>query len=146
MLPLIRDRLAPLGIDVTGRSFDDPIGDLYAGRARFDLIPMFSSVDIADGASLLSNMLGYNIPEDWLPSGVVERVERLQRLSGAERDRATRTLAQELTRDVVPAVAYGNEVTTEFFSPRIECRIFPPFGFGVDLASLCLLGPSPSGG
>jgi len=46
---------------------------------------------------------------------------------------------------VVPAVAYGTQVTAEFFSPRLGCRVFPPLGFGVDLASLCLVEPSPSG-
>lgn len=146
MLELLRDRLAPFGIDVRGRSFDDPYGDLYAGQARFDMIPMFTGVDIADGASFLSNMLGEDIPDDWLPVGVAARVDGLLRLRGAERDRATSALVEELTRDVVPAVAYGNQVTSEFFSPRLGCRVFPAFGFGVDLASLCLVEPSTSGG
>ena len=142
---LIRDRLAPLGIDVQGRSFDDPYSDLYAGHAPFDMIPMYTGGDTADGASFLSNMLGNDIPGDWLPAGVAARVDRLLDLRGVERDRATSALAEELTRDVVPAVAYGNQVTAEFFSPRLGCRVFPPLGFGVDLASLCLVEPSPSG-
>jgi ABC-type oligopeptide transport system substrate-binding subunit len=146
MFALLHDRLAPLGIDVQGRSFDDPYSDLYAGHARFDMIPMYTGGDTADGASFLSTMLGNDIPGDWLPAGVAERVDRVLRLRGAERDRATSTLAEELTRDVVPAVAYGNEVTAEFFSPRLGCRVFPPLGFGVDLASLCLVEPSTSGG
>jgi len=142
---LIRDRLAPLGIDVQGRSFDDPYSDLYAGHAPFDMIPMYTGGDTADGASFLSNMLGNDIPGDWLPAGVAARVDRLLDLRGVERDRATSALAEELTRDVVPAVAYGTQVTAEFFSPRLGCRVFPPLGFGVDLASLCLVEPSPSG-
>jgi hypothetical protein len=59
-------------------------------------------------------------------------------LSGDERVVATNELAERLTRDVVPAVAYGRPMTSAFFSPRLGCRSFPPFGFGVDLASLCL--------
>jgi class 3 adenylate cyclase/ABC-type oligopeptide transport system substrate-binding subunit/sugar lactone lactonase YvrE len=146
MVALLRDQLSPLGIVVQGRSFDDPYGDLYSGHAQFDMIPINTGGDTADGASFLSTMLGDYIPRDWLPVGVAEQVERLLRLRGAGRDRATSALAEELTRDVVPAFAYGNEVTTEFFSHRLGCRVFPPFGFGVDLASLCFVGPSPSGG
>jgi hypothetical protein len=34
--------------------------------------------------------------------------------------------------------AYSTPQTSEFFTPRLGCRIFPPFGYGVDLAALCL--------
>lgn len=142
---LIREQLAALGVEVRGRTLDDPYGDLYAGDAPFDIIPMWTGIEFPDGATFLSNMLGNDIPDDWLPAGVAERVDRLLRLRGDERDQATSKLAEELTRDVVPAVAYGSGVTTEFFSPRLGCRVFPPLGFGVDLASLCLADRSTSG-
>jgi len=38
----------------------------------------------------------------------------------------------------VPIAAVGYPVLGELFSPRLGCRIFPPFGYGVDLAALCL--------
>jgi hypothetical protein len=144
MFAAIRDELAPLRIEVQRRTFDDLDAHLYGGDASFDMIPIYTSVDIADGATFLSNMLGSGIPRDWLPIGVAERVDRLLRLREAERDRATGVLVDKLTRKAVPAVAYGNDVATEFFSPRLGCRVFPPFGFGVDLASLCRVEPSSS--
>ena len=66
-------------------------------------------------------------------------MEDLQGLPTGEREDATRALAERLTREVVPAVAYGREPTSAFFSPRLGCRAFPPFGFGVDLAALCIV-------
>jgi len=134
----VRDALAPLGIQVRAGSFDETYGDLHSGHARFDMIPLWIGVDFPDGATFLSNMLGGDIPPDWLPRGVLAAVEHLQGLRTGEREGATHDLAERLTRDVVPAVAYGREVTTAFFSPRLGCRAFPPFGFGVDLAALCL--------
>ena len=35
-------------------------------------------------------------------------------------------------------LAAGNTAATGFFSPRLGCRVFPPFGYGIDLAALCL--------
>ena len=34
--------------------------------------------------------------------------------------------------------AFANQVNGQFLSPRLGCRVFPPFGYGVDLAALCL--------
>ena len=34
--------------------------------------------------------------------------------------------------------AFADQVNGQFFSPRLGCRVFPPFGYGVDLAALYL--------
>lgn len=135
----VRDALAPLGIRVRAGSFDDPYGDLYAGRADFDMIPVWTGVDYPDGATFLSQLVGGDIPRDWLPTGAFAAVEDLQGMPTGQREDATRALAERLTREIVPAVAYGRERTSAFFSPRLGCRSFPPFGFGVDLAALCIV-------
>jgi hypothetical protein len=69
------------------------------------------------------------------------------------RGRATTVLAAVLFTDIVGSsdlavemgdsrwkelLAYANRVQGEFFSPKLGCRVFPPMGFGVDLAALCL--------
>jgi hypothetical protein len=146
----VRDALAPLGIRVRTGPSDHPYEDLLAGRADFDLLPTWTAiqspdddrVDYPDGATFLSQMMGGDIPRDWLPAGVLSDVEALQELPTGPREDATRELAERLTHETVPAIAYGRERTGSFFSPRLGCRSFPPFGFGVDLAALCIVDPT----
>jgi hypothetical protein len=134
---MIEDRLAPLGIAVRGEVMDDPYEEYYSGRASFDMLLTSANVDVADGTTFLANII-FDIPPDWLPPGVLRSVEALGGLTGAERDRATAALAEELSRDVVPAVALARFTSPAYFSPRLGCRVFPTFGAGPDLASLCL--------
>ena len=39
---------------------------------------------------------------------------------------------------LLPAVDGANRVNGQFFSPRLGCLVFPSFGYGVDLAALCV--------
>ena len=106
------------------------------------MIPVFwTTVDFPDGATFLSHLMGGDIPPDWLPSGVLSSVDELQGMPTGPREDATRELGERLTREIVPAVAYARERTSAYFSPRLGCRSFPPFGFGVDLAALCIVNP-----
>lgn len=50
----------------------------------------------------------------------------------------TTELAVRLANRDVPVAVYGYPMAPEFFSGRIGCKIFPPFGYGVDLAAMCL--------
>jgi hypothetical protein len=47
-------------------------------------------------------------------------------------------VAHRLATIQVPATAFAYQANGQFLSPRLGCRIFPPFGYGVDLAALCL--------
>ncbi|MFL5799235.1 MAG: BTAD domain-containing putative transcriptional regulator [Actinomycetota bacterium] len=38
----------------------------------------------------------------------------------------------------LPAVDGTHEVNGQFFSPRLGCLVFPPFGYGLDLGALCI--------
>ncbi|MDP9297547.1 MAG: ABC transporter substrate-binding protein [Actinomycetota bacterium] len=38
----------------------------------------------------------------------------------------------------LPAVDGAHEVNGQFFSPRLGCLFFPPFGYGADLTALCV--------
>jgi hypothetical protein len=62
----------------------------------------------------------------------------LSPLVGPGRISAAQMLAWRLATEQVPATAFAYQVNGQFFSPRLGCRIFPPFGYGVDLAALCL--------
>jgi len=67
--------------------------------------------------------------------GVVQAVERVNRLSERKRQVAATALANRLTANVVPVIPDGIHVQGELFGPRVGCRVFPPGG--VDLAALC---------
>jgi class 3 adenylate cyclase/ABC-type transport system substrate-binding protein/streptogramin lyase len=138
ILSMMEDRLAPLRITVRGEVMDDPYGEYFSGHASFDMILTYTSVDFADGTTFLGTMIG-GIPPDWLPPGVLRSVEALERLTGDARDRATAALAEELSRSTVPAVALARYASPAYFSPSLGCRVFPAFGAGPDLASLCLV-------
>ncbi len=138
ILEMLQGRLAPLGITVRGETMDDAYGAYFSGHAGFDMFLTYTGVDFADGATFLHNLTGFDIPPDWLPPGVRRSVEALDRLTGDRRDRATAALAERLSRDVVPAVALARFISPAYFSPRLGCRVLPPFGAGPDLASLCL--------
>ena len=92
----------------------------------------------ADPASFLVQMLLQQMPPSWLPKGVVGQVERLSRLDGVERRSAAVALADKLASREVPVAAAATPVVPALLGPRLGCRVFPPWGFGIDLAALCL--------
>ena len=81
------------------------------------------------------------MPHSWLPPPVRSDLTTLQSLTGPDRTTEATTLARRLATTDVPATAFAYQVNGQFFSPRLGCRIFPPFGYGVDLAALCLQHP-----
>jgi hypothetical protein len=81
------------------------------------------------------------MPRSWLPPSVRSDLTALHPLVGSERTAAASTVARHLATNQVPATAFAYLVNGQFFSPRWGCRIFPPFGYGVDLAALCLQHP-----
>ena len=44
-------------------------------------------------------------------------------------------LRAELT-NVIPAVSFPAGSTTAYLGPSLGCRVFPPYGYGLDLAAL----------
>jgi class 3 adenylate cyclase/ABC-type transport system substrate-binding protein/streptogramin lyase len=136
LLEMMQARLAPLDITVRGETMDDPYAAYYSGHAGFDMFLTYAWVDFADGASYLHNL---DLTPDWLPPGARESVQALDRLTGDRRDEASAALAEGLSVDVVPAVALARFTWPAYFSGRLGCRVFPVFGAGPDLASLCLV-------
>ncbi len=65
-------------------------------------------------------------------------VERVTKLSGADRQTAAAALADRLTARYVNLVAYGAHQTSQFVDPRIGCRVLTPAAYGLDLAAMCL--------
>jgi hypothetical protein len=77
------------------------------------------------------------MPRGWVRADVQRAVESIALLRGRRRQSAAAALADRLVAEDIAVIAWGNLVQGEFFSPRLGCKVFPPMGYGVDLASLC---------
>jgi class 3 adenylate cyclase/ABC-type transport system substrate-binding protein len=133
---IVRDDLAEIGIDVRIRRVSDFDVILEPGP-RYDLLDWGTEFLYPDPASFLEQMLLHDVPEGWLPAGIREEVERVNGLEGRARFDAAIRLARRLQTKDVPLVAVGTTNLGTVIGPRLGCRVFPPFGFGVDLAALC---------
>jgi DNA-binding SARP family transcriptional activator/ABC-type oligopeptide transport system substrate-binding subunit len=134
----IKRQLAAIGITIDTKAVSDPQAAIRRPDARFDLVETSTVQDFADPAAFLTTMLDHDIPHSWLPASVQSDIAAPHPLGGQDRIAAAATLARRLATTDVPATAFAYQVNGQFFSPRLGCRIFPPFGYGVDLAALCL--------
>jgi ABC-type oligopeptide transport system substrate-binding subunit len=134
----IRAELRTIGIQLTIERFDNAYQAAARPGARIDIIDSGAGADYPDSASFLTNLLSGPLPPHWLSSDLVRKIDALNALSGAARQSAAAALAERLAVRDVPVIVYGSHVQGEFFSPRLGCRVFPPLGYGVDLAALCL--------
>jgi len=130
--------VAAIGITIDIKAVSDPRAAVRRPDARFDLVETSTVQDFADPGAFLTTMLGHDIPHSWLPASVLSDLAALHPLVGQDRIAAAGALARRLTTTDVPATAFAYQVNGQFFSQRLGCRIFPPFGYGVDLAALCL--------
>jgi hypothetical protein len=75
-------------------------------------------------------------PGVWTSRSFRRRLERARLLRGSARARAYAALVTELTR-AAPFAVYGSFVWSEYFSPRVGCKLFQgEYGFA-DLGALC---------
>jgi hypothetical protein len=68
--------------------------------------------------------------------GYQHQLAAAAKLSGPQRYLAFGQLDLDVSRDNAPLIAYGNQYSADFFSPRMGCQTFGPYG--IDLAALCL--------
>ncbi len=135
---VVRADLAKIGIRVRIEKFDDPGAVARNRQAKVDILAGQWRLDYADSAEFLRSMLLDTGLAHWLPAGVEADVRKVTSLEGAARQRAAVELADRLAVKEVPVAALGTDSVTGFFSPHLACRVFPPFGYGIDLAALCL--------
>jgi ABC-type oligopeptide transport system substrate-binding subunit len=137
---VVQRDLAAIGIDVETRKVDfdakpsDPL-------ETFDLIDADTGIPYPDSASFLRQLLR-DVPSGWVSPRARAKIRRVARLSGRKRQTAAAALADHLTTNEVPVAAYATPHISQFIGPRIGCRSFTPFGYGLDLAVLCLKGSS----
>jgi DNA-binding SARP family transcriptional activator/ABC-type oligopeptide transport system substrate-binding subunit len=133
--------LAPLGIDVKPVLVDNLAAALRDRTANIQLANLNTSIDYTDPASFLTQMLGRDVPSDWLPASVSVAVQHVAGLTAAARDRAALALADRLATRDVPVIAYGTQTLGAVVGTRLGCRIWNGTDEGLDLAALCLKTP-----
>jgi serine/threonine protein kinase/ABC-type oligopeptide transport system substrate-binding subunit/DNA-binding winged helix-turn-helix (wHTH) protein len=133
----MRSNLARIGI--TLEIAESPVlFSVYQDQdAEVDLIAAGVEIYYPDPATFLYLMLTWSTPYSWLPEGVAEEVDALFELTGDERRTAAAALADRLATDEVPVAAILSGGIPTLLSPSLGCRVFPAFGYGVDLAALC---------
>jgi peptide/nickel transport system substrate-binding protein len=141
---VVRANLAQIGITVRVRELPDPAAAASTPGAKIDLLSLTTPLHHGDPASFLAEMLLREVPPPWLPDGVAREVERLLRLEGSDRRTAAAPLADHLATVDVPLAATRTPIEPSLLAPSLGCRVFPAFGYGVDLAALCLNDKSRS--
>ena len=138
---IITRDLAPIGLKVTTRYFDDPLMAAGAPGADVDMLLSFRQQSFLDSPDFLSSPPTFGgSPEGWAfdEPGIRERLQSLVGLADPERQVRTAELEAELMRTVAPVAVFGTSAVPQLFSARIGCKVFQPAYFGVDLAALCL--------
>jgi DNA-binding SARP family transcriptional activator/ABC-type transport system substrate-binding protein len=137
---VVRRNLAAVGLDVTIRKVDD-LGAALDSGAEFDLLDLHTALPYPDSASFLAHMLR-DLPSGWVLPDVRTQVEGVAGISGDARQAVAASIADRLATVEVPMAAYGIPQTSQFIGPRIGCRVFSPFAYGLDLAAMCATGQS----
>jgi class 3 adenylate cyclase/ABC-type transport system substrate-binding protein len=143
---LIRAELRPARIHVKIRLYAPYYPALFnaahAGYSGIDLLDWGDGIDYADSPALLDTLVLNDEPQGWVSADIRPRIARLDRLRGDSRQAAAADLADRLARDAI-LIPYGYSTQGELLAPSLGCRIFPPFGYGVDLAALCPASRTP---
>ena len=135
----IKADLSRIGILVTVRSDDDPFTAAARPGSNTNILDTgIYDYPVPDSAGWLQQLLVNSTPSGWLPAQVRHDVIAANRIQGSRRQPNAAALADRLTTRIFPVVPYGIAAQGEFFAPTLGCRVFPPFGYGVDLAGLCL--------
>jgi hypothetical protein len=129
--------LVPIGLDVRPVGVDDIGRALRNPRLRIELASLTTSIEYPDPASFLTRMLGRDVPAGWLAAPTRAAVAQLAQLTGGERDRAARDVANAVARDAA-VVAYGTQELGTVVGRRLGCRVWNGVDPALDLAALCL--------
>jgi ABC-type transport system substrate-binding protein/class 3 adenylate cyclase/tRNA A-37 threonylcarbamoyl transferase component Bud32 len=142
---IVRANLAPLGISVRIKQFEDSFGESQKRGAAYDIVLLSWFNDWPDpnnGLNLFLDPNGFRPP--WaprpisIPASYRHQLERVALLRGPARASAYRRLAATLERDVAPFAAYSTPLLPEFFSARMGCRLEQPVIGAADLGALCV--------
>ena len=139
---IVKTNLAAIGITLEVKTF--PSSTLLAKVATpgepFDLAYTYGwEPDYLDPSAMLTEMTENNsVAPPFEDPTYRHQLAAAAQLSGPQRYLAFGQLDVDVSRDSAPLVAYGNQYSSDFFSPRMGCQTFGPYG--IDLAALCIKG------
>jgi ABC-type transport system substrate-binding protein len=141
---IIRSNLRQIGIGVSVSTSAHCPSHYDAQTKRADLIlftglgseerdpaPFLAKALARDGSA--GSALG---PGLWTTAPFRRALARAALLSGVARQRAYARLLDELTRSA-PFAVYGSFIWSEYFSPKVGCKVFQAEYGVVDLGALC---------
>ena len=135
---IVKNDLARIGIRIQIQTF--PSNAFFARLATpgepFDLAYDGWEADYPDPSDFLNLLLDNSSKGPTFDDPLAQRdLAAAARLSGPERYLTYGALDLALARDAAPLAAFGNGSSHDFFSARIGCQTFGPYG--IDLAALC---------
>jgi ABC-type transport system substrate-binding protein/tRNA A-37 threonylcarbamoyl transferase component Bud32 len=148
MAEIVRRNLAPIGIGVSvledDQCPDNPSTAAKSRRADMFLVSgwPFTEADERDPSQVLDQVLregayGKPLPSPgWDERPFRRRLGQAQSLRGPTRVAAYRRLADDFTR-TGPIAVFGSWVWSEYFSPRLDCKVFQGEYGVLDLGALC---------
>jgi ABC-type transport system substrate-binding protein len=152
MAGTVRRDLAPIGIGISvledaNGCPDNPSTSPKATRADLFLVSGFPFTETyeRDPTESLDEVLqqgAYGTPlpsAGWDASAFRRQLDRAAALRGPTRVAAYRRLADELTR-TGPITVFGSWVWSEYFSPKLGCKVFQGEYGVTDLGALCKSG------
>ena len=152
MAETVRRNLAPIGIGISvledsGKCPDNPSTSPKSRRADLFLVSgwPFTEADERDPSQVLDQVLrggAYGTPlpsTGWDERSFRRKLDQARPLRGPTRVAAYHRLADELTR-TGPIAVLGSWVWSEYFSPKLGCKVFQGEYGVVDLGALCKRG------
>jgi ABC-type transport system substrate-binding protein/tRNA A-37 threonylcarbamoyl transferase component Bud32 len=143
---IVSSNLAGIGISVSVRSSQNcPKNSRYDERTKQADLILFGGLQskVRDPAPFLDQALARGGffgsafgPGLWTTAGFRERLAGAAVLRGSARVRAYVRIVDELTR-AAPFAIFGSFVWTEYFSPKVGCKVFQAEYGVVDLGALC---------
>jgi len=136
---IIKNDLAAIGLRLEIKAFPD--ATLYTKTSTpgepFDIAWIGWIPDYLDPNAMLNVLLadGTVIPTFDDPT-YRARLAAAARLTGPQRYLTYAQLDADLARNAAPLAAFGNLSSYDFFSARMGCQLFGPYG--IDLATLCI--------
>jgi peptide/nickel transport system substrate-binding protein len=136
---ILKTDLAAIGLQVQVKKF--PVQSMWARMARpgepFDIGTAGWVADHPDPDGMLPGMLENRAAYPTFDDQTYKRrLIQTGRLTGPGRYLAYGKLDLDLARNAAPLIAFGTALNSDFFSARIGCQTYGPYG--MDLAALCI--------
>jgi class 3 adenylate cyclase/ABC-type transport system substrate-binding protein/tRNA A-37 threonylcarbamoyl transferase component Bud32 len=113
---------------------------------RFDLVNTVMILNYPDSGTFITFLIAgvggaaqYAPPPSWFPPEIHKEAERIEGMRGTRRTDAAVALARRLAAEAF-VMPWGARAIRDLLSESVGCRVYPPYGYGLDLAAACPAG------